>query len=270
MLSEEIRSKRRSNVTASSAHKIMTGWDDQEPSSDFPLPVLGWIETNDIKPSVGQLKDALGIDVTGKDKDAAWKMYQFNKPSQGLITYAEELACQELFRYDPMMERPPTQHMINGNERELEATIKLSEATGLDFVNTGDDQVHISLDGVGATPDGLVYNDLDLIETGCEVKSRSDLHHARQVFIDDNDTLLDLDFDRFCQMQVGCFVTGAEYWYSASFNPMARYDGLGFNYCIMQRDNRFLDVFKKRVALTFEYKQLFIDNLLSKTNTEAA
>ncbi len=269
MLSDEITKARRGNITASEAHAIMTGWDAKEPVDDFPAEIFDWIKLNEKKPTVGVIKDAVKCGVTGKLIDAAWKMYQFQKPSQGLITYAETLACQELFYADPALQ-VSSQHMVNGNERELEATELLSKATGLNFVRTGDDQMHLSVNRIGATPDGLVYDDLDLIEAGGEVKCRSDLHHARQVFIEDNVTMMELDFARYCQMQVGCYVTEANRWYSASYNPLARVEGLEFNYCVIHRDDAFLDVFKQRAALTFEYKQMFMDKLMERAAKKEA
>ena len=186
MLSQEIFEARLGNITASNAHRIMAGWDVPKPDQYFPEPILEWIEKHNKKPLVGELKGKVKCDVTGKAIEAAWKLHQWNTIPQGLITYAEELACEELFYQDPaQFDGSNTPHMVEGVEREIEAVEALNEHSGIDlnFVKTGEDQIHINVDGIGATPDGIVYDDLDLIVTGCEIKCRTPLHHARQLFI---------------------------------------------------------------------------------------
>ena len=273
MLSDEIKQSRYGNITASKASAIMTGWDAPEPSRDYSIGIHAWISKHERKPSVGELKEVLDEDVSMKLIEPAWKAYQYDKPSQGLITYAEELACDELFYPDPSLDFQ-TQSMINGNEREVDAVNLLIEATGLEFVNTGEDQIHITSNGVGATADGLVKDELDLIETGCEVKCRMAIHHARQLVVKDNASLIEHDFDRYCQIQVGCLVTEADHWYSVNYNPFGKEPELCFNYCVIQRDDAFLEVFKRRVELTYKYKAAFLNMLIDATgyqaNTEAA
>jgi len=262
MLSEEIIEQRRGNITASEAHSIMTGWDTPRPTAEFPTEIYDWIDNEKRKPKVGEIKPFMECDVNGKLIDAAWTAYQFDKPPQGLLTYAEQLACDELFENDPSLNFT-TSHTENGNQREYDAMIRLSEATGLDFVKTGEDQIHLSENGIGATPDGIVYDDLDLIETGAEAKCRSPLHHARQLFINDNDSLIEHDFSRFCQIQVACLVTGADHWYSVSYNPYAILDAHKFHYCIINRDDKFIEIFKQRAACVFEHKEQFLKQLNS-------
>ena len=259
MLSPDIFEARRGNITASSAHRMMAGWEAPKPPSDYPIPIYQWIEDNASKPLVGALK-ADGIIATGKEIDAAWKAYQFDQPPQGLLTYAEDLACDELFDYDPSTNFTSL-HMENGNDRELKAVEQLSDETGLVFSKTGEDQIHIGAHWIGATPDGIVYDDLDLIETGCEVKCRTPLHHARQLLINDNESLKEHDFERYCQIQVACHVTGAQHWYSANFNPFAKSDAHKLHYCVIERDDEFLEIFKQRAAVVFEHKQRFLDEL---------
>lgn len=271
MLSDNIVEQRRGSITASEAHSIMAGWDTPRPTAEFPIEIYDWINEHEEKPLVSRIKSELNCDVNTKLIDAAWQAYKFDHPvtPQGLITYAEKLACEELFDDDPSVQIT-SQHMENGNEREVEATELLIQATGIPFKKTGEDQMHVSVNGIGCTPDGVAFDDLDLAESGCEIKARSALHHARQILIHDNDSLKDLDFKRFCQIQVGCLVLEVDRWYSASFNPFAKVKGLDFNYCLITRDNEFLEIFKKRAALTFKHKQLFIDKLMTKATKEAA
>lgn len=260
MLSPDIIQARMGCITASEAHSIMAGWDVPRPA-DCNADIYEWIERYERKPLVGDVKDSIGK-VSGADISAAWAMYQWDKPPQGLLTYAEKLACQELFEPDPMeWDGSGNKHIDNGNEREVDAMIALSEATGLDFVKTGDDQIHVSVDGVGCTPDGVVYDDLDLISDGAEVKCRSPLHHARQLLIHDNASLLEHDFDRYCQIQVGYQATGAGRWFSASYNPHAINPLDRFHYCEIKRDDAFLEVFNRRARMVFEHKALFLEQL---------
>ena len=260
MLNDEIIEQRRGNITASAAHRIMAGWDTPRPTDEFPPEIYDWIERWGGKPTVGRIKEELDCEVSAKLIEAAWKAYRFDTPPQGLLTYAEELACDELFEHDPSTEFTST-HMENGNEREVEAMERLSTATGMHFQKTGDDQIHISIDGIGCTADGLVYDELDLIVTGGEAKCRSPIHHARQLLIRDNASLIEHDFSRFCQTQVCCLVTGADEWYSASFNPYAIREAHKFHYCVIKRDTAFLSVFKKRADMVFRHKAEFMAQL---------
>lgn len=268
MLTPELILQRRGNITASEAHSIMTGWDIPRPTDFFNVDLYDWMSEHKRKPLVKEASEVAGVKITSAENEAAWKAYRYDLPSQGLVTYAEKLACDELFDEDPSLEFTSA-HMENGNERELEATELLIEATGLDFVKTGEDQMHVSVDGIGATPDGIVYDDMDLIFTGCEIKCRSPLHHARQILIEDNATLKELDFSRFCQMQVACLVSGADHWYSASYNPYAKSPAHRFYYCVISRDDEFLKIFKQRAALTFKHKAIFLEKLNSRIKQAA-
>jgi len=262
MLSEEIINQRRGNITASESHSMMTGWDTPRPTEPFETEIYEWMAHTGRRPLVGEIKPVMECDVNTKAIEAAWKAYRFDQPTQGLITYAEKLACDELFERDPNdYDGPGTQDMINGNEREIDAMIKLSDATGIDFKRTGEDQIHISTDGIGVTPDGVAYDDLDLIYAGAEAKCRSPLHHARQLLIVDNATLLDHDFDRYCQIQTGYVATGAQEWYSVSYNPCALNKADQFHYCLIERDEAFIKVLMQRAADVFKHKQAFIETI---------
>lgn len=270
MLNDKIKDQRRGSITASEANSIMTGWDAPRPTEKFEGEIYDWIAHTDRKPSVSEINPVMDCNVSGKAIDAAWKAYRFGKPPQGLITYAETLAVEELFEPDPTIEdRPISQHMENGNDREVTAMEKLSGATGLDFAKTGDDQIHISVNGIGATPDGIVYDELDLIHAGAECKARSALHHARELFITDNATLIEYDFARYCQIQVGYEVTGASEWYSISYNPFAIDKADGFHYCLIERDESFLKIFRQRAALVFKHKQMFIESIIAGRDVRA-
>lgn len=261
MLSPEIIEQRRGKINASASHRMMAGWDAPKPSEPFMPELYDHLAELSKKPLVGQLK-AIGFDVSGKEIDAAYKACQYDKPSTGLITYAEELACDELFEHDPMTD-VSTKAMDAGNEREPDAVDAFFERTGIQLYKTGEDQIHLSANGFGATPDGIVYDDIDLIESGAEIKSRTPLHHARQLLINDNASLIEHDFDRYCQIQVACIVSGAAHWYSISYNPYAINDAHKLHYCVIKRDDKFIAILNKRAELVYEHKALFLKKLLA-------
>lgn len=268
MLSPELIEQRRGNITASAAHRMMAGWNAPTPSSDFPHQIYNWIDHAKRKPLVGDIKNEVDCDVSGKLIDAAWKYWQHeNTTPQGLLTYAEELACDELFDHDPATE-VNTKAMEIGNERELDAIAEFMEATGLELTKLGDDQIHLADNGIGCTPDGIAYDELDLIKTGCEVKCRTPLHHARQLLINDNASLIEHDFERFCQIQVACLVAGVDYWYSVNFNPYAKDTAHRLHYCKITRDDTFIAILKQRAEMVFTHKQQFLNKLLAVSNPE--
>ena len=267
MLSPEIIEARLGCITASKAHSIMAGWDTPRPSLEFPVDVYDWIAENERKPLVNEVQDQLKIKIPGKTIEAAWKAYQYDKVPQGLLTYAEELACEELFEYDPSLDFV-TKHTENGNEREVDAVEELIKQTGLQFAKIGDDQIHITANGIGATPDGIVYDDLDLISTGCEVKCRSPIHHARQLLINDNASLIEHDFERYCQIQAACLVAEVDHWYSVNYNPFGKEDAIRFHYCIIKRDDAFIKILKQRANVVYEHKAHFLRELLKATNVK--
>lgn len=261
MLSPEIIEQRRGNITASAAHRMMAGWNDAQPSRDYPSELYDWISKHG-KPKVGDVKNVLDCDVSGNAINAAYTAYQFDKTPQGLITYAEELACDELFDHDPLTD-VQTKAMEAGHERELEAVDAFFEVTGIELQKTGDDQIHLTADGVGCTPDGIVYDELDLIKTGAEIKSRTPLHHARQLLINDNASLIDHDFERFCQIQAACLVAGVDHWFSINFNPYAKEPAHRLHYCVIKRDDDFIAILNKRAELVFKHKEQFLSQLLA-------
>ena len=268
MLTPEIIEARRGNLTASQAHRMMAGWDTPRPTAEFSTELYDWIAKNG-KPLVGDVKDVLKCDTSGKSIAAAYAAYQYDQPSKGLLTYAEELACAELFEHDPMTD-VQTKAMEYGNEREPEAAALLIERTGIDFLKTGDDQIHVAVDGIGCTPDGIAYDDLDLIVTGAEIKARTPLKHAQQLFIVDNESLLEHDFDRYCQMQVSMEVCGCDEWYCVSYNPHALNPLDAFHYCIIKRDEKLLSIFRERAKLVFEHKAYFLDQIESRRQLRVA
>ena len=259
MLSEKLTEDRGGNFTASENHRLMAGWDKPAPEIG-DVNIYSAIKEMGRKPLVGGLKEILDCEVTGALINQAWAAIQYEKPPQGLITYAEEKAIESFYSFDPSLNFS-TVHTINGEEREVECMELLAKATGLKFINIGDEQVHISANGVGATPDGVVIDDLDLVETGAEVKCKSPLEHAKNMMIRNNDDLKNQAFDHFVQIQTCMLVTGASHWYFANFNPYAKHDSLKFGFIIIQRDNDFIEVLQSRIDMAHKIKNSFLTKL---------
>ena len=262
MLSEQIMKDRAGNFTASGNHRLMAGWDIPEP----PEPELIYLEDAfsklDKKPLVGEMKQA-GIICTGAEINEMWAWVQYQKPNVGLVTYAKEKACETLFDYDPSLNFS-TVHTRNGEERELEAVEILIEKTGLDFTNIGEDQAHIYTDEVGATPDGIVLDEMDMVLTGCEVKCKSPLEHSKLLLLNNNKDLLDNAPEFYCQIQTQMLVTGSNHWYFAVYNPYGKTEQIRFKYIIIGRDDVYIKALEKRLEIAKQIKAEFITELQSQ------
>ena len=264
MLSESIMKDRAGNFTASGNHRLMAGWDKPEPLEPYLIDVLDIIKGFDSKPLVGQLSDVLGYKVSGAQINDAWNYIQFFKTPEGLITYAKEKACESLFDYDPSLDFS-TVHTRNGDERELECVNILAEKTGHEFVNIGDNQAHIFSDEVGATPDGIVLNEMGLARTGCEVKCKSPLEHTKLLLLNDNADVLRETPEFYCQMQTQMLVTGTDHWYFAVFNPYAFEEYIRFKYIIIYRDDIYIKAMQKRLEVAKKIKAEYLVELKTET-----
>lgn len=267
MLSPEMILARNGNFTASENHRLMAGWKDPVPDRDFPefaqmYPVMKklWDEEGKREFLVGDLKPTLGAIVTGKTIAAVRAVLRYDEPPTGLVTYAEEKAMEELCDPDPSLNFS-TIHTRNGEERELQCMQFLADETGLEFVHTGDNQVHIHNDGVGCTPDGVVYDEIDLVTTGAEVKCKSPLEHGRLLLVNNNDDLKNDHFDHYVQVQTQMLVTGADHWYFASFNPFGRKPQYKFKWVKIERDPDFIKILSARLELAKSIKAQFLANI---------
>ena len=271
MLSEELIIARMGNFTASENHRLMAGWDAITPNRNFPEfdNLYGIIKPlydgGQKKFLVGDIKELVGFKVTGKMINDTLSVIRSEEHPAGLVTYAEEKALEELFEPDPSLNFS-TQHTINGEEREIECMELLAAATGLNFVHTGDFQTHIHADQVGCTPDGVVLDDLDMVETGAEVKCKSPLVHARNLLINTAADMKDMAFEHYVQIQTAMLVTGALHWYFANYNPYAKTDELKFKHIVIERDEEFIKILKKRINLAKKIKLEFKEKVLAATN----
>ena len=267
MLSEQLLIDRSGNFTASENHRLMAGWDTTKPNTDFAEydELVAFMRPEFHKGVtkflVGDLKDVFDFKVTGKMISDTLAAIKYEIPPTGLVTYAQEKAIETLFDPDPSLQFS-TVHTANGEEREADCMYLLAEKTKLNFVNIGEQQVHIHTDQVGCTPDGVVLNELDLVETGAEVKCKSALVHARNLLINNNQDMIEGAFDHFVQLQTPMLITGADHWYFANYNPFAKKASLMFKYIVIERDNDFIAILNERLTLAKKIKAEFLNELL--------
>jgi len=270
-LPDNIIQQRRGSVTGSAVHCIMTGWEKKRP--DCRQDIYNIIDASDGKKLlVGDAKSLLDDDsVTGKDIAAAMEAWKFDQPNPGLITYAEKLACEELYSTEEIRgySGEGNKAIENGNAREPECMRLLSEASGYVFSKTGDDQIHINRDGMGITPDGVALNEMELIEAGGEAKCRGPLEHTRQLFIVDNQSLLKLDFDRYCQIQLGIVLCELDEWHTGNYNPEAEYEWMRFHHVVIKRDHAFIAVMMDRIATVKKHKAIFMRRIMKLEKARA-
>lgn len=266
MLSQQLLLDRAGNFTASENHRLMAGWDEPKPSSDFEgfsemyRVIKPLYEDGERKFLVGDLSGLVnGFKVTGELIKKTVAVVKSEKVPQGLITYAEEKAMETLFEPDPSLQFS-TAHTRNGEEREVDCMMMLSMVTGLNFQFIGDEQKHIHADEVGCTPDGVIIDDLDLVETGAEAKCKSPLVHAKNLLIENNKDLQEEAFDHFVQVQTAMLVTGANHWYFANYNPFAKLESMKFKHIVIERDNDFIEVLNERLTIAKRIKSEFLNN----------
>ncbi len=275
MLSEQMLIARAGNFTASENHRLMCGWDNPVVNRSYPefdamhRVMKGIIDKDCSKPLVRDIQDLVDFKVTGELINKSWAYIQSQKIPEGLITYAEEKAMETLFEPDPSLSFR-TVHTKNGEDREVECMQILSERTGLQFINTGDNQTHIHANEIGCTPDGIVLDELDLVKTGAEVKCKSPLVHAKNLLINNNDDLKEMAFDHFVQIQTAMLVTSTDYWHFANYNPFAKSDDLMFKFIVINRDNEFIKKLCQRIEIAKNIKSNFLEkiaNSIAENNT---
>lgn len=271
MLSDEMLLARSGNFTASQNHRLMAGWDKARPNpyESYYQPLYDYIKEQHKDGRrdflVGDMKsEQPSFDINGKIIKSVYENVKFDlsqdEPTEGAITYAEEKALESLFDIDPSLNFS-TVHTRNGEEREVEAMEMLIDKTGLPFTNIGDDQVHIHNNEVGATPDGVVRDELDLINTGAEVKCKSPVEHARLWQINNNTELRDNAFEFYVQIQTQMLVTQTDYWYFAIYNPYAKHDWLKFKHIQIDLDKPFIAILEHRLAMAKKVKHDYLDTI---------
>jgi len=217
--------RRKNYVTASQCHRVMAGFEKELAGRSMEKPKLPFF--NDLadlinkegkKPLVGECKDA-GIKCTGKDIAAVYDYIKSTTPvfSDGMFAVALEIAMFSFVeeRDDGIV----TADMKNGNDTELEAVSKLSDRTGIDFVNTGEEQAFFSRGSLGVTPDAVEYGEDFKIKSCGEVKCPKDTTHMGYLYrLHNQSDLLRYKPEYYWQAQCGLHVTGAEVYHWASYH----------------------------------------------------
>jgi len=259
MLSEELTIKRKGLFTASENHKLMAGWDIPEPSRDVEsfdelYPIMREMYDNGERSFlVGKMKKLTDAKVSGEIINAVKAVITYEKPSTGLVSYAEQKAA-EPYQVRSESNNFSTPHTVNGNEREDECVSRLEEKLGIEIHRKGDDQVHIVSGNIGATPDGIIFNELDLVESGIEAKCKSLEVHAQLLLINNNIDLLDYSLEHYAQVQTGMHVTDCDHWHFAIYNPDWICDEMQFKSIVIDRDDRFIDALLKRAEIAAEIR----------------
>lgn len=244
--------KRKHFVTASQAHRVMSGFEKELsgknsifPGHDNAMDIAAYIEdTGNYLPLVGELKEA-GIVARGIEiKDVSDYMKSRIKVfSEGMESVAREIAMYSFI--SERDERGKTKDMERGNIQEGEAVLALSNMLDVDFESTGIDQLFFSDGFLGVTPDGVEYDGFS-IKSCAEVKNPMDLTHMKYLSnVKDAQTLLDTESIYYWQAQTGLAVTGADVYHWASYHN-------GFNspydmvYVAIKPNKEHIDILKER------------------------
>lgn len=266
MLSSEMLTARAGNFTASQNYRLMTGWDATPPKVDFEhadkvIRAVKSLLIAEQKPLVGAVSELAGFKVSGDQVNQVKALIKYAEPSQGLVTYAQEKALETLFTPDPL-ENFSTAATRIGEEREVECIELLSDRLGVEFCNIGEEQIHLSVDDLGATPDGIVYNEFDLIETGAEVKCKTIKHHAEMLLVRNQEQLRRDHLDYYTQTQTQIEVTGASVWHFACYNPHGIRPEHRLHHLEIAKDAEFLGVMRERLEVARGIKQEFINQIM--------
>ena len=267
MLDTYTAAARRGHPTASCAHRLMANHDAVRPESladvdGLHQKLLAHIIDIGKKPTtLKSIPFELPPREGGKRLQAAYEEYKFYKVPDGIISYAQELACDELFDPDPL-EFKGNAVTERGEQLEPECVSRLIERYGIPFQYTDDQQLHIQYGDLGATPDGLAIDkSTDLVYSGCEAKARMAPDHLNQRFITGNVSCANRDWHRYLQSQTCIYCCDAEDWYIGSINTYARDERLVFYSAKLHRDEKIISKIVERAALCMEIKNNYLRDI---------
>ena len=248
MLSPE----RKNFVTSSDAHKVMGGWERELAGRVMVKPETPYYEaivSFSKKPLVGQLKDSCP-GITGAEIKEVWDYHQATKPvfTGGMRSFAYEKAM-DIHLLDTEEESFESAAMRHGKKYEQAALHAVTFATGILPESTGDKQVFVHRDYLGATPDGLSRSQ----KVGFEVKAPQKENHSKY-FVRLNilqENLADVEPKYYAQCQTGMAVTDFEKWVFASYSP--RYDtGRCLAWQMVERNQPYIDLLNARAELVIK------------------
>jgi len=264
-LTPELIEERIGHPTSSGAHRLMANHELERPLALPPacMPLLRHIVAIGKRPTkVGDIPDWCDIPKGkgGVYLDTTYAEFKYYRIPPGLVTYAEELACAELFPDEQGYTGENNPDILRGEGLELDCVDAIQEVTGYQFDNTGSDQKHIlHPEGafLGCTPDGVRFQ-YSIADTGCEAKARAGKAHLKQRHIKDNVTCKALDFHRFCQVNACMACTDTDRWQIGSLNPGATLEALRFYHAVIYRDDKFIAELERRAKLAMQIKDNFL------------
>jgi hypothetical protein len=181
-----------------------------------------------------------------------------NVLSEGAMSYVTETAMQTLFAEDEEWEQPlESIHMRRGNERELAAIAQFEMATGLGVDFTGEDQVFVSHDCWGATPDGVIS--INGKRATIDVKAPMRVKHLKYMLeVQTGEDLLSIEPAYYWQQQCQIAALSADYGYWVSYNPMAhKYDNR-IHIVKVERNEDHINLMLNKIALATEQLELIL------------
>ena len=230
MLSKE----RQKYVTASQAHRVMSGFESElnKPAkpdrSVISQEELDFMSKLDTMPKVGEMKNNGFESISGNAIKEGWKYLKSLTPifSEGMESVAREIAMSEfIINRD---EGIKTKDMERGHLQESESVQTLSKFLKIEFDNKGDDQSFLTKGNLGVTPDAIEYKGFD-IKSCLEMKNPKDTTHMKYLTeLRTQDDLLRVCPEYYWQAQCGLYVTDAETYHWSSYH-----NGFGEGYQVV-------------------------------------
>jgi len=264
-----LNNDRKYFVTASQCHRVMAGYELELEGMNMDVPVFDsfpqvydWIKKNNREPKVGELK-AAGITASGKEIKEAWRYIKATTPvfSEGMESVAREIAMSKFIKERD--ESYKSVDMERGNIQEGEAIIKLQDITGREFSNTNEDQIFLSDDCLGVTPDGIEYDGFDIVSCA-EVKAPKDTTHMKYLsLIKDERSFREVVPIYYWQAQCGLAVTGAE-----SYHWLSYHNGFDDDYQAVYlevKPNKYhIDLLRIRAKRVLDAVPVIVDDIINR------
>jgi len=270
-LSEE----RKFLVTASNAHRIMAGYEKELQPLEFE-PFLQWQDVyEEVKKGVIDIRTLKKQfkTITAKQRDDILKLIEHKKPFQltkGMESYAMEIAQAYFTKEGEDEENYQSDAMKNGVLTEYDAVNAAEKYLNVEFDLTLENQQFFKIENIGATPDGMLFDDLFLPSEGLEVKRPTrKVHFFNLNYIQTQDDLLKEYPNYYWQCMTGIAVTGAKKWHWFSHN-----DTLFDDYSLVHVEVNPVDIhiklLKKRAALVIERANNIVNDLKNKIEIKKA
>lgn len=204
---------------------------------------------------------------TNKGKEAGWW-------SETAQTYIMEKAVEAITGYRKQFSSAAMEHGVVNEAEAFESFCKL---TGLDFTLTSTQFFAID-DISGASPDGVLYSDLDIVavvDVKCPFDPMSFFEQKQLVLDTAQAQYQNVPRPYFYQMQMQMLATGAERGYLVRYLTSSHTDQYGNKYeydlplssriffSTIHRDDAVLADMRDKIARAEAYKQELITKLLN-------